>query len=132
MTDLVETLTWLVDIPSVTGDEAALRDAVASRLGSLPQQKIADSLVVGVPGDGAVVLAGHLDTVPAQGESRSRVDGERVHGLGATDMKAGLAVMTMCTAVANWYRPGGPATPEQIADRYAILALAMLGARQTD
>lgn len=93
MTDLVETLTWLVDIPSVTGDEAALRDAVASRLGSLPQQKIADSLVVGVPGDGAVVLAGHLDTVPAQGESRSRVDDERVHGLGATDMKAGLAVM---------------------------------------
>lgn len=45
--------------------------------------------------------------------------------------EAGLAVMTMCTAVANWYRPGGPATPEQIAERYAILALAMLGARQT-
>ncbi len=42
--------------------------------------------------------------------------------------EAGLAVMTMCTAVANWYRPGGPATPEQIAERYATLALAMLGA----
>jgi AcrR family transcriptional regulator len=43
--------------------------------------------------------------------------------------EAGLAVMTMCTAVANWYRPGGPATPEQIADRYAALALAMLKAK---
>jgi len=43
--------------------------------------------------------------------------------------EAGLAVMTMCTAVASWYRPGGPATPEQIADRYAALALAMVGAR---
>ncbi|MGE0151710.1 MAG: TetR family transcriptional regulator [Reyranellaceae bacterium] len=43
--------------------------------------------------------------------------------------EAGLAVLTMCTAVANWYRPGGPASPEQIADRYAALALAMVGAR---
>ncbi|MDF3074093.1 MAG: hypothetical protein K0S54_1760 [Alphaproteobacteria bacterium] len=43
--------------------------------------------------------------------------------------EAGLAVMTMCTAVANWYRPGGPATPEQIADRYAGLALSMLRAK---
>jgi len=43
--------------------------------------------------------------------------------------EAGLAVMTMCTAVASWYRPGGPATPEQIAERYAALALSMLGAK---
>jgi succinyl-diaminopimelate desuccinylase len=93
LTDLVETVTWLVDIPSVTGDETRLRDAVASRLANLPQQRIADSLVVGEPGEGAILLAGHLDTVPAQGESQSRVDGDRVHGLGATDMKAGLAVM---------------------------------------
>ena len=42
--------------------------------------------------------------------------------------EAGLALMTMCTAVASWYRPGGPATSEDIADRYAELALAMLGA----
>lgn len=93
MTELVDTLTWLVDIPSVTGDEVTLRDAVADRLKQMPHQKIADSLVVGQPRDGSIVLAGHLDTVPAQGESRARVDGERVHGLGATDMKSGLAVM---------------------------------------
>lgn len=93
MTDLVETLTWLVDIPSVTGDETRLRDAVADRLADFPQQKVADSLVVGEPSEGVVLLAGHLDTVPPQGESRSRVEGERVHGLGTTDMKSGLAVM---------------------------------------
>jgi succinyl-diaminopimelate desuccinylase len=93
LTDLVETLAWLVDIPSVTGEEARLCDAVSERLADLPQQRIADSLVVGEPIEGSIILAGHLDTVPAQGESRSRVEAERVHGLGATDMKAGLAVM---------------------------------------
>jgi succinyl-diaminopimelate desuccinylase len=93
LTDLVETLTWLVDIPSVTGEEARLRDAVSERLDGLPQERIADSLVVGEPIEGSIILAGHLDTVPAQGESGSRVEGERVHGLGATDMKSGLAVI---------------------------------------
>lgn len=93
MTDLVETVSWLVDIPSVTGDEAAVRDAIAGRLGGMPQQAIADSLVVGEPHDGAIVLVGHLDTVPLQGHVGARVEGERVHGLGSTDMKGGLAVM---------------------------------------
>ena len=93
MTDLVETLTWLVDIPSVTGEEAALRDAIATRLQGMPQQAIAESLVVGEPRDDAVMLAGHLDTVPLQGEIGARLESDRVHGLGATDMKGGLAVM---------------------------------------
>jgi succinyl-diaminopimelate desuccinylase len=93
LTDLVETVTWLVDIPSVTGDEANLRDAVSKRLSDLPHQEVADSLVVGQPSEAVVVLVGHLDTVPAQGESRSRVEGDRIHGLGATDMKSGLAVI---------------------------------------
>jgi AcrR family transcriptional regulator len=38
-----------------------------------------------------------------------------------------LAIVTMCTAVAGWYRAGGPLPPAAVADRYAALALAMLG-----
>lgn len=93
MSDLVETVSWLVDIPSVTGDEAAVRDAIAGRLERLPQQAIADSLVVGEPRDGAILLVGHLDTVPLQGHVGAKVEAGRVHGLGSTDMKGGLAVM---------------------------------------
>jgi succinyl-diaminopimelate desuccinylase len=90
---LTRTLTWLIGIPSVTGEETTIRDAIAERLRDLPAMKVADSLVVGEPGPGVVILAGHLDTVPLQGEVGARVEGDRVYGLGATDMKAGLAVM---------------------------------------
>ena len=93
MSGLVDTLRWLVDIPSVTGEEAALRDAIADRLSAFPNQAVADSLVVGEPDRDATLLVGHLDTVPLQGHVGATVEEDRVHGLGATDMKAGLAVM---------------------------------------
>jgi succinyl-diaminopimelate desuccinylase len=40
-----------------------------------------------------VVLAGHTDTVPANGNARARLDGDVLWGLGSADMKGGLAVM---------------------------------------
>ena len=38
------------------------------------------------------------------------------------------AILTMCTAVAGWYRATGPDGPEAIAERYAALALRLVGA----
>lgn len=93
MPTLAETLAWLVDIPSVTGDEERIRDAISTRLGGLPRQEVGRSLVVGEPGPGHVILAGHLDTVPLQGHVGARIEEGRLYGLGATDMKGGLAVM---------------------------------------
>ena len=90
---LTATLAWLVDIPSETGSENAIRDALSERLSGHPQTVVNKSLVVGVPAPGSVALVGHTDTVPLQGHVGSRIEGGRLFGLGATDMKGGLAVM---------------------------------------
>lgn len=90
---LTDTLTWLVDTPSETGNETAIRDAIAERLSQLPVHIVNNSLVVGDVSPGKVLLAGHIDTVPLQGHVGTRIEGDRLYGLGATDMKGGLAVM---------------------------------------
>lgn len=91
--DLSQTLAWLVDIPSETGAEGAICTAISTRLASHPQLRVGESLVVGEPGERPlIVLAGHLDTVPRQGQGPARTEGDRLSGLGSSDMKSGLAV----------------------------------------
>jgi succinyl-diaminopimelate desuccinylase len=88
----------LVDTPSVSGDEAALADAVEAALrglGGLEVERVGDAVLartnLGRPT--RVVLAGHLDTVPIADNVPSRVADGRLYGCGTSDMKAGDAVM---------------------------------------
>jgi len=43
--------------------------------------------------------------------------------------EAGRAIVTMCTAVATWYRAHGPLDAEEIVRRYRQLALLVVGYR---
>src|SRR5215213_181171 len=81
----------LIDIPSESRDEAGLAEHL---LGLLPgASDLGDTAVLAGPDGARVLLGGHLDTVPAQGNRPGRRDPDRVHGLGASDMKGALAVM---------------------------------------
>ena len=85
----------LVDIASESREEAVIAEHV---LGLLPGARDAGDTCVlaGTTERGGrplVLLAGHFDTVPAQGNIPGRREAGAVHGLGASDMKSGLAVM---------------------------------------
>jgi len=42
--------------------------------------------------------------------------------------EAARAIINMGYSIASWYRPGGALSPDEIADRYAALALGTVGA----
>jgi succinyl-diaminopimelate desuccinylase len=98
MSSLVDDLVRLIATRSVTGEEEALCTALARRLsprwGAEALTRVGNALVVGRPDHRPLVtLYGHLDTVPEQGNTVPVVRDGRVHGLGAVDMKGGVAVM---------------------------------------
>ena len=97
---LTDTLLALTRIPSPIGEEAELCDHVEERLAqSLDADAITrfhDSLIVQAarrPGAPRIALVGHLDTVRTQHDGPPRVEGNRLYGAGAADMKSGLAIM---------------------------------------
>jgi succinyl-diaminopimelate desuccinylase len=92
---LSETLLWLCAIASPIGEERALCDAVEARLARKGTRRWGDSIVVPLTrgtGGPRIALVGHLDTVRTE-NGPARIEGDRLFGSGASDMKSGLAVM---------------------------------------
>ncbi|WP_103340394.1 succinyl-diaminopimelate desuccinylase [Amycolatopsis sp. CA-126428] len=100
--DPVDLTAALVDIFSVSGAEAeiatAVQDALRAQAPHLEVVRNGDTVLARTSLGRAsrVVLAGHLDTVPENGNLPSRREGtgdeEILHGLGTVDMKGGDAV----------------------------------------
>jgi succinyl-diaminopimelate desuccinylase len=97
---LAERTLDLVNIPSESGREMEMYSYITSVVPL--EQAFADGETVIFAkrsGKPLVLLAGHTDTVPAQGNLPGRIEDGSVVGLGASDMKGGLAVMI---ELAHW------------------------------
>jgi succinyl-diaminopimelate desuccinylase len=98
-TDLLALTERLCAVSSVSGTEAALAETVESWLYAnapgLDITRVGANVVARTDAgrDRRVVLGGHLDTVPANGNETPRRDGDVLHGLGSADMKGGLAIL---------------------------------------
>ncbi|MDX6466622.1 MAG: succinyl-diaminopimelate desuccinylase, partial [Gaiellaceae bacterium] len=87
--DLAARTLQLVDVPSESRQEAELVALVRELVPLEPLYDDGEVLLYGDPG-ASVVLAGHLDTIPAQGNIPGRIEDGAVHGVGASDMKGGV------------------------------------------
>lgn len=108
--DVVTLTRALCDIPSVSGDEQAIADAVEAALRPLAHLEVlrdGDAVVARtrLGRDQRVVIAGHLDTVPIAGNLPTWIDGDGddllVYGRGTSDMKAGVAVQLKLAATVS-------------------------------
>jgi succinyl-diaminopimelate desuccinylase len=106
--DLATRALELVSIPSVSHDEAAAAAYVA---GVMPGEPVfahdLSSVYAARTGKPLVLFAGHLDTVPPQDNLPGRLEDGWVVGLGACDMKGGVAVMV---ELARWLADEQPET----------------------
>ncbi len=106
-TDVAEIARAVCDIPSVSGAETALADAVEAALRAYPHLEVlrdGDAVVARTTLGRAerVVVAGHLDTVPVKENlpAELREEGGQVvlWGRGSVDMKSGVAVQLALAA----------------------------------
>lgn len=95
--DIVTLTRAIVDVPSESLHEAELADAVEAALRACDHLTVVrDGHCVVARTDlgrsERVVIAGHLDTVPENGNMPSRLEGDTLFGLGTCDMKGGVAI----------------------------------------
>ncbi len=102
-TDVVTLTAALVDSPSESLHEQALADDVETALSAIDHLTLVrdgNTLIArtDLGREERVVIAGHLDTVPANGNLPSRLADGILHGLGSCDMKGGVAVALILAA----------------------------------
>lgn len=97
MTDLLRATADLVDISSPSLGEGPFADLVEGWLREVPWltvERYQDNVIArtDLGREQRLVLAGHLDTVPANDNEVARIEDDVLWGLGSADMKGGLAV----------------------------------------
>lgn len=95
--DLLKATAHLVNIASQSHEEQEITDHIEARLRAVSWLEVhrVGMNVIARTNFGRpmrLILAGHTDTVPANGNATAVIEGDTLHGLGSADMKSGLAV----------------------------------------
>jgi succinyl-diaminopimelate desuccinylase len=117
--DIVDLLCALVDASSVSGNEAALADAIEQILRGcswLEVTRLSNSVIArtNLGRSSRVIVAGHIDTVPVADNAAAvrvsaggvlptgeSVDEDVIFGIGSCDMKGGVAVALQSAVTLN-------------------------------
>lgn len=98
MADLLTLTASLVEIPSVSLGEEAVTDYIETLLTPVPwleTVRVGNNVVARthLGADRRLLMAGHTDTVPPNGNERAVMEADVLWGIGSADMKAGDAVL---------------------------------------
>ncbi len=105
--DLLQKTAELVGIASVSHGEKAIADFVEGRLRSeaanLELARLGNNVCArtNLEKRSRLMLAGHLDTVPANGNEEPVIKGDWLAGIGSVDMKGGVAVFLELACLAS-------------------------------
>jgi succinyl-diaminopimelate desuccinylase len=107
--DVASLTMGLVSIESVSGGEEPLADSIEQALSTQPHlglERFGNTVVARTDFGHAerLLLVGHLDTVAGDGDLLAYVEMGKVFGLGACDMKGGLAIMLKSAALPAYGR----------------------------
>ena len=98
--DVVALTRWLCAIPSPIGEEQAICEQLLARVARWEATagapvRVANSIAIPLRRGGGprLALVGHTDTVRTEHDGPVRIEGDRLYGAGAADMKSGLALM---------------------------------------
>ena len=130
-------LRWRVDAARVSTDEPTDRVAAVVEALALFHTYRRDLAFIGASEMRSLDVRGRRRIAALRSGVQHALDTEvdaalvvaRARGRGVDTASARLgarAVATMCTSLPQWFRVGGPTTPEELAVQYATYALALL------
>ena len=125
--NLLEKTAELINIKSVSKHEKDIVDFLEVKLRAIPNLeviRIGDNLIgrTNLGHKHRILIGGHSDTVPPSGKWQATIKDETVWGLGATDMKGGVAGMVDLAA----------SHPEPAIDvTYLIYAREEIGSKES-
>lgn len=92
--EAIQILKELINIKSITRNENDIVDYIVDKIkGKLNFIVERNSIVAFSNCNNFLAFVGHIDTVDNINEKNGLIEGDKIYGLGASDMKAGIAVM---------------------------------------